>query len=193
MSFNKEFALKLIEDAKTKLDTGQVFQSGSDEIAYYEWMICHNVISVTKRPGFYKTPIYIVHSIMPDYEERINKILEEDMSNKSINIQNITMGDGSKLNQNSIDNSITITNTSTQNTTSNNYEIFTEIKNKLTDIPDCEEVMKYIIEMENAVKSGKNKSVIKTIFNKLLPVAANVATVWQVLGQYVPRLMSFFN
>ena len=78
MAFNKEFALKLIEDAKSKLDTGQIFQSGSDEIAYYEWMICHNIISVTKHPGFYKTPIYIVHSIMPDYEERINKILGEN-------------------------------------------------------------------------------------------------------------------
>ena len=59
-------------------------------------------------------------------------------------------------------------------------------------MPDCEEVMKYIIEMENAVKSGESKSVIKTIFDKLLPVAANVAAVWQVLSQYIPQLINYF-
>ena len=193
MAFNKEFALKLIEGAKSKLDTGQIFQSGSDEIAYYEWMICHNIISVTKRPGIYKTPIYIVHSIMPDYEERINKILGENMSNKPINIQNITMGDGCKLNQNTTDNSITITNNVTNDITVNNYEIFTEIKNKIENVPGSEEVVKYIAEIEKAVKSGENKSVIKTIFDKLLPVAANVATVWQVLSPYIPRLINYFS
>lgn len=102
------------------------------------------------------------------------------------------MGDGCKLNQNTTDNSITVTNTITKNATVNNYEVFTEIKNKLTDMPDCEEVMKYIIEMENAVKSGESKSVIKTIFDKLLPVAANVAAVWQVLSQYIPQLINYF-
>lgn len=193
MAFNKEFALKLIEEAKSKLDTGQIFQSGSDEIAYYEWMICHNIISVTKHPGFYKTPIYIVHSIMPDYEERINKILGEDMSNKLINIQNITMGDGCKLNQNTTDNSITITNNITNNTTVNNYEIFTEIKNKIENVPGSEEVLKCVIEMEKALSSGENKSAIKAIFDKLLPAAANVATVWQVLSQYVPQLLLFIR
>ena len=193
MAFNKEFALKLIEKTKMKLDMGQIFQSGSDEIAYYEWMMCHGIISATKRPSFYKTPIYIVHSIMPDYEERINKILGENMINKPINIQNITMGDGCKLNQNTTDNSITITNNITNNTTVNNYEIFTEIKNKIENVPGSEEVLKYVIEMEKAVNSGENKSAIKAIFDKLLPAAANVATVWQVLSQYVPQLLLFIR
>lgn len=192
MAFNKEFALKLIEETKSKLDMGQIFQSGSDEIAYYEWMICHSIISATKRPGFYKTPIYIVHSIMPDYEERINKILGEDMINKPINIQNITMGDGCKLNQNTTDNSITITNNVTNNTV-NNYDFFTEIKDKIRSAGGSEEVLKYVAEMEKAVNSGEKKSVIKAIFDKLLPAAANVATVWQVLSQYIPQLLLFIQ
>lgn len=102
------------------------------------------------------------------------------------------MGDGCKLNQNTTDNSITITNNVTNNTTVNNHEIFTEIKNKIENVPGSEEVVKYIAEMEKAVKSGENKSVIKTIFDKLLPVAANVATVWQVLSQYIPQLINYF-
>lgn len=186
MAFNKQFALKLINEAKSKLDTGQIFSSGSEELAYYEWFICHNIIAASRKPGFYKTPIYIVHSIMPDYEERINKVLGDDMHNNSINIQNITMGDGSKFNHQSVDNSTTITNAS-----NNNYEIFTEIKNKIKAIPGSEEVVSYMTEMETALKNDKDKSVVKTIFDKILPAAANVATVWQVVSSYIPQLMTF--